>query len=78
MGNINLKEITINLKKTNKYSICSCGLSCSLPFCDNAHRDFNTSNKTNYKSFKVIPNKDVTIDVTSSNWDLEKISRDGR
>ena len=28
----------IKLKADKKYSICSCGLSGSLPFCDNSHR----------------------------------------
>ena len=66
----------IKIKAGKQYSICSCGLSNSLPFCDNAHRDYNTSNQTNYKSIKVIPNKDVIIDVTSSNWNFEEILRD--
>ena len=40
----------IKLKKGKKYSICSCGLSKNLPFCDNAHREFNANNNTDYKS----------------------------
>jgi len=67
--------VEIKIKAGKQYSICSCGLSNSLPFCDNAHRDFNTSNNANYKSIKVIPDKDVTIQVTSSNWDLKKNPR---
>ena len=62
----------IKIKAGKQYSICSCGLSNSLPFCDNAHRDFNKLNNTNYKSIKLIPDKDVTIQVDSSNWNLEE------
>ena len=61
----------IKIKEGKQCSICSCGLSNSLPFCDNAHRAFNRSHNTNYKSIKITPDKDVTIQVTSSNWDLE-------
>ena len=65
----------IKIKAGKQYSLCSCGFSNSLPFCDNAHRDCNISNNANYKSIKVIPDKDVTIQVTSSNWDLKKNPR---
>ena len=34
----------IKLKAGKKYKICSCGLSKSLPFCDNGHREFNAAN----------------------------------
>ena len=56
------------LKKNMKYSICSCGLSKILPYCDNAHRLFNKQNKTNYKSIKIISSKDVELEITSSTW----------
>ena len=58
----------IKLKSGKKYSICSCGLSKSLPFCDNKHREFNTDNGTEYKSVKITPNNDTTIIVNSSRW----------
>jgi CDGSH-type Zn-finger protein len=41
-----MRKITIH--KGKKYSICSCGLSKLLPFCDNKHRAYNQENKTNY------------------------------
>ena len=44
----------INLKAGKKYSICSCGLSKILPYCDNTHRDYNAKNATEYKSLKII------------------------
>ena len=58
----------IKLKAGKKYSICSCGLSGSLPFCDNAHRGFNATNNMEYKSVKITPEKDTLIKVTSSRW----------
>ena len=58
----------LELKEGIKYSICSCGLSNSLPFCDNSHRNFNLANNTTYKSVKIIPNKDISITIKSSNW----------
>ena len=56
----------IKLKAGKKYSICSCGLSGSLPFCDNAHREFNAANNTEYKSVKITPEKDTLIKMASS------------
>ena len=59
----------IKLKAGKKYSICSCGLSCSLPFCDNTHREFNAVNNVEYKSVKITPENDTIIKVTSSRWE---------
>ena len=58
----------IRIKAGNRCSICSCGLSSTLPFCDNAHRNFNQKNGTNYKSIKFIPDDDITFSITSSTW----------
>jgi len=58
----------IQLKSGKKYSICSCGLSKSLPFCDNAHREYNDKNGTEYKSVKIIPEENTAIQITSSRW----------
>jgi len=58
----------IILKAGKKYKICSCGLSQILPFCDNAHREFNAANNTEYKSVKITPNSDTIIEVTSNRW----------
>ena len=62
----------IKIKSGKKYSICSCGLSQSLPYCDNAHRQYNTENGTEYKSVKVTTNNDTVIQVTSSRWKLKR------
>ena len=59
----------IKLKAGKKYSICSCGLSKSLPFCDNTHREYNAANNMEYKSVKITPEKDTIIKVTSSRWE---------
>ena len=59
----------IKLKAGKKYSICSCGLSKILPFCDNTHREFNAANNMEYKSVKITPEKDTIIKVTSSRWE---------
>ena len=58
----------IKLHKGKKYNICSCGMSKSLPFCDNTHRTYNEKNQTNYKSVKIIAQDTVMIDVDSSTW----------
>ena len=60
--------MNIKLKAGKKYSICSCGLSESLPFCDNTHREFNSANGTEYKSVKITSEKDTLIELTSSRW----------
>ena len=60
--------MNIKLKAGKKYSICSCGLSGSLPFCDNTHREFNASNGVEYKSVKITSEKDTIIELTSSRW----------
>ena len=58
----------VKLKSNKKYSICSCGLSNRLPFCDNKHREFNAEHGTEYKSVKITPDNDTTIIVNSSRW----------
>ncbi len=59
----------IKLKAGKRYKICSFGLSQTLPFCDNAHREFNTANNTEYKSLKITPDSDTMIEVTSKCWE---------
>jgi len=63
-----MDEIEIHLKSGKKYSICSCGLSKSLPYCDNEHRAYNEKNSTQYKSVKIIPDEDTKLMLKASNW----------
>ena len=56
----------IKLQKGRKYNICSCGLSNTLPFCDNAHRKYNEEKGTNYKSVKIIEEQTTEININSS------------
>ena len=64
-----MKEI--ELQKDKKYSICSCGLSKTLPFCDHAHRKYNEKNGTNNKSVKIIADETVTVNMDSSTWNIK-------
>lgn len=61
------KEITI--KKGKRYSICTCGASAVMPFCDGRHRDVNEQEDCNYKSIKIISEKDTKIQVHSTAWE---------
>ena len=66
------RDVKINLKRGKQYSICSCGLSRTLPFCDNSHREFNAENGTKYKSVKITSYKEKIVKVTSSKWTLDE------
>jgi len=70
MENSNIYKIL--LKKNIRKSICSCGLSNKMPYCDNAHRAFNEKNNCTYKSIKVISDKDVKIVLESSKWEINE------
>ena len=58
----------IFIKKDESISICSCGQSKNIPYCDNSHKDFNEKNKTSYKSVKIISHNDNEVEIFSSNW----------
>jgi CDGSH-type Zn-finger protein len=60
----------LKLHKGKKYSVCACGLSKILPLCDNAHREYNEKNGTNYKSVKIIAEETVNSDINSSTWKI--------
>mgnify|MGYP001163880678 FL=1 len=62
------KSVIIKLKKNSRCSICSCGFSKKLPYCDNSHREANSNNNTSYKSVKVYLLDDDEIKITCSNW----------
>jgi len=48
--------------------MCSCGKSKKLPFCDNEHRKLNTAKNLEFKSIKIISEKDVSIKIKSKKW----------
>tara|TARA_B100000029_G_scaffold344614_1_gene337035 strand:- start:593 stop:736 length:144 start_codon:yes stop_codon:yes gene_type:complete len=47
-------------------------MSKKLPYCDNAHRDYNKHNNTNYKSIKVYLLDDEKIKISCSNWNEDE------
>ena len=63
-----MKAKTIKLNKDRIYSLCSCGLSNKLPFCDNNHRSFNEKKKCSYKSVKIKLTDDSNVEIKCSNW----------
>jgi CDGSH-type Zn-finger protein len=62
-------EKKLSLKKGITYKLCTCGLSKNLPFCDEAHKEFNEEHGTNYKSLKLTPKEDVEITASCKNWE---------
>ena len=58
----------IDLKKKKQYKLCTCGVSKSLPFCDDEHRNFNKKNNTEFKSLKITSDYNVSIKVESKKW----------
>ena len=65
---ISSSSIFLHLKKDKKYSICTCGISKILPYCDNQHRVLNDAKGTAFKSLKIIVRKDVSVTLDSSTW----------
>jgi CDGSH-type Zn-finger protein len=61
-------SIRLHLQKGKKYSICTCGASKVLPYCDNQHRILNKEQGTNYKSLKIVVEDDVNVTLDSSTW----------
>ena len=52
------EPITIKVQPGKTYSWCTCGLSATQPFCDNAHRNIEG---TPYRSIKVVFDKEEEI-----------------
>ena len=66
------KCVIIKLKKNSKCSLCSCGMSKKIPYCDNSHREYNSNNNTSYKSVKVFLLDEDKIKITCSNWNEDE------
>jgi CDGSH-type Zn-finger protein len=62
-------EHKINLKKGQTCKICTCGKSKIMPLCDESHKELNEKNNTNYKSLKITPEQDITLNLTSNAWE---------
>lgn len=62
------EAINVKLLEGKRYSFCSCGLSKNLPYCDNAHREYNEKKGTDYKSLKIFPKEDTELLVYSATW----------
>jgi len=59
------------LKKHETYKIYTCGASKIMPICDDTHRQLNEENNSNFKSLKITPEEDTTLNLTSSTWENE-------
>lgn len=60
------RELTLQPGK--KYSLCTCGQSGRLPYCDNSHKKYNEETGSHYRSFKIFPQDEGIFYVSSSNW----------
>jgi len=56
------------LKAGQKCSICTCGHSKNLPYCDDSHKTVNEEKGTSYRSLKIWPQEDITLELLSKNW----------
>ena len=63
--------LEVEVKAGKKYSFCTCGQSKVKPYCDNSHKAYNEQTGSHYRSFKVFPDVDGIINVSSSNWKKE-------
>ena len=60
--------LEVVLEAGKKYSICTCGKSSKMPFCDNAHRNYNEENGTTYRSLKLFPKENIKLKIFSKTW----------
>ena len=59
----------IVIKGGQKCSVCTCGHSKTLPYCDETHRTVNEEKGTSYKSLKIWSQEDITLELFSKNWE---------
>tara|TARA_Y100000310_G_scaffold286069_1_gene309940 strand:+ start:1047 stop:1265 length:219 start_codon:yes stop_codon:yes gene_type:complete len=62
------EALEVELEAGKKYSICTCGKSGKMPFCDNTHRKHNEENGTNYRSLKLFPRENIKLKIFSKTW----------
>ena len=58
------------MKKGTQYKFCTCGHSKIIPFCDESHKELNEKTGSGYKSLRIIPEKDIKINISSKNWNF--------
>ena len=61
-------KLEVSLKPGESKSICTCGHSKILPWCDDSHKEVNLREGTNYHSLKLEEAQDGTIYASSKNW----------
>jgi len=64
-----MDQVKLTLKKNQKYKFCTCGKSKIIPYCDDSHRDLNEITNSNYKSFKITPEEDIELNISSKTWE---------
>ena len=67
-----VKPIRVECEAGKEYSFCTCGHSKKIPYCDESHKKVNEEQGTSYKPFKIIPEQDSSIWISSSNWIEQK------
>ncbi len=67
-----MTDKVISLEAGKQYSICTCGQSKKLPFCDNSHSQINEEKGTNYHSLKICSPINIELTINSKNWHDEK------
>lgn len=65
-------SLTVNIRSNTRCSICACGKSKSMPYCDNEHRAYNKKHSTNYRSLKVWSKKNCEITIFSNMWSKDE------
>ncbi len=63
----------LTLKCHERKSICTCGHSKSLPYCDNTHREINEKYNAPFKSVKITNHslEKISLEIECSNWNIE-------
>ncbi len=59
----------ILVKAGQKCSLCTCGTSKALPYCDDSHKKLNDETGSSFRPVKVWPEKDVELKVWCGKWE---------